>query len=32
MATIKIQNIGPITNVEMELNKVNVIMWPLSKC
>ncbi|MDR0799838.1 MAG: AAA family ATPase, partial [Dysgonamonadaceae bacterium] len=26
MSTIKIQNIGAITNVEMELNKVNVIM------
>ncbi|MDR0829394.1 MAG: ATP-binding protein [Prevotellaceae bacterium] len=26
MAKIKIQNIGAITNVEMELNKVNVIM------
>ena len=30
MAKIKIQNIGPITDVEIELNKVNVIMGPQS--
>ena len=30
MAKIKIQNIGPIVDVEMEINKVNVIMGPQS--
>lgn len=30
MAKIKIQNIGPITNVEMKLNKVNMILSPQS--
>jgi len=30
MAKIKIQNIGPIVDVKMEINKVNVIMGPQS--
>jgi predicted ATP-dependent endonuclease of OLD family len=30
MAKIKIRNIGPIVDVEMEINKVNVIMGPQS--
>jgi ABC-type dipeptide/oligopeptide/nickel transport system ATPase component len=30
MAKIKIQNIGPISNVEIELNKANVIIGPQS--
>ncbi|GHT71377.1 hypothetical protein AGMMS50239_40500 [Bacteroidia bacterium] len=30
MAKIKIRNIGPIVDVEMELNRVNVIMGPQS--
>jgi predicted ATPase len=30
MSRIKIKNIGPIVDVEMELNKVNVIMGPQS--
>ena len=30
MSKIKIQNIGPISNVEFELNKINVIIGPQS--
>lgn len=30
MTRISIQNIGPITNVEIELNKINILMGPQS--
>ena len=30
MTKISIQNIGPITNVEIELNKINILMGPQS--
>ena len=30
MSKIKIENIGPIKNVNFDLNKVNVIMGPQS--